>query len=132
MTRTTRGKPPDRYGFQARYATEDYKEPRNRDEALDAADREKWIKAMNEEIKSINENYTWVLTELLKDKNAIGCKWIYKRKKNTIMGITKYKARLVAQGFSQKYGIDYDEMFAPVVRATILRLLLTIATQRVL
>lgn len=105
-------------------------EPRNRNEALSAADREEWIKAMDEEMKAINENRTWTLTELPKDKRAIGCKWIFKRKKNKITGLMKYKARLVAQGFSQRYGIDYDEVFAPMVRATTLLLLIAIAAQR--
>lgn len=85
---------------------------------------------MEEEIRSINKNNTWTLTELSKDKKAIGCKWIFERKKNSVTGLTKYKAKLVAQGFSQKYGTDYNEVFAPVVRATTLRLLLTIASLR--
>lgn len=94
--RVTKGKVPDRYGFQAKYTTEKDREPINRDEAINSANKIEWIKAMDEEIRSINKNNTWTLTELLKDKKVIGCKWIFKRKKNSVTGLTKYKARLVA------------------------------------
>ena len=57
----------------------------------------------------------------------IGCKWVFKLKTNAEGVVTEHKARLVAQGFSQKYGIDYDEIFAPVVRASTFRTLLAIA-----
>lgn len=56
--RITKEKPPDRYGFQAMYTTEENKEPMNRDEALNSADKNEWIKAMDEEIRSINNNPT--------------------------------------------------------------------------
>jgi hypothetical protein len=127
--RRTKGGPPERFEHQARIVTE-YKEPKNRVEALNGADKEEWIKAMNEEMKSMIDNRTWKLTELPEGRKAIGCKWVFKRKRNTITGLMKYKARLVAQDYSQKYGTDYDEAFAPVVKATTLRLLLAVATQK--
>ena len=76
----------------------------------------KWKKAMDEEIKSIKKNETWELATLPKNHNAIGVKWVYKIKKNASGKVEKYKARLVAKGYKQKAGIDYEELFAPVVR----------------
>jgi transposase InsO family protein len=127
--RQTKGQPPDRFKPQANIVR-DYEEPKNRTEALSGVDKHDWIRAMNDEMKALTENSTWVLTTLPEGRKTIGCKWVFKRKKNANTGLIKYKARLVAQGFSQKYGTDYDEVFAPVVRATTLRLLLAIATQR--
>jgi transposase InsO family protein len=124
--RQTKGQPPDRFKPQANIVR-DHEEPKNRTEALSGVDKHDW---MNDEMKALTENSTWVLTTLPEGRKTIGCKWVFKRKKNANTGLIKYKARLVAQGFSQKYGTDYDEVFAPVVRATTLRLLLAIATQR--
>lgn len=99
---------------------------------MSGSDEADWDTAMNEEIKAMKDNHTWKLTELPKGAKAISCKWIFKRKTNAVTGEVKDKARLVAQGFNQKYAIDYDEVLAPVVTATTLCLLLTIATQRCL
>jgi hypothetical protein len=127
--RQTKGQPPDRFKPQANIVR-DHEEPKNRTEALSGVDKHDWIRAMNDEMKALTENSTWVLTTLPEGRKTIDCKWVFEREKNANTGLIKYKARLVAQGFSQKYGTDYDEVFAPVVRATILRLLLAIATQR--
>ena len=62
------------------------------------------------------------------DKNCIGVKWIYKTKLNVDGDVEKYKARLVAQGFSQQPGIDYNKIFAPVARLDTVRMVLAIAT----
>jgi hypothetical protein len=70
------------------------------------------------------------LVELPKDRKAVGCKWIYKLKKNNEDQVIKFKARLVVQGYSQKYGTDYDEVFAPVVRHTTIRVFLSVPSQR--
>lgn len=72
------------------------------------------------------ENGTWELTKLPQGRKAVGCKWTFKIKTGANGEITRYKARLVAQGFSQKYGEDY-EVFAPVVKQATIRTLLTIA-----
>jgi hypothetical protein len=60
-------------------------------------------------------------------RKAVGCKWVFKVKTDADGKVVKYKSRLVAQGFSQIPGVDYEETFAPVGRTTSLRLLLTIA-----
>lgn len=86
-----------------------------------------WGKAMIQEMKSIERNKTWHLTELPKGHKAIGLKWIYKLKRDANGKINKYKARLVAKGYVQEQGVDFDEIFAPVTRIETVRLLLALA-----
>lgn len=84
---------------------------------------------MKDEINSLNINDTWDLCKLPKDRKAIGCKWVFKVKTNEKGEIDRFKARLVAQGFSQKFGVDYDEVFAPVVKQSTFRILLSLASK---
>ena len=95
----------------------------------EAVQNKKWKDAMNEEIKSIEKNDTWKLVILPKGHKAIGVKWVYKIKRNAKGEIEKHKARLVAKGYSQKAGIDYDEVFAPVARLETIRLIISLAAQ---
>ena len=99
-------------------------------EKLPDAEKLKWIKAADDEMKSLKELETWKLTELPEGKQAIGCKWVFKIKHDSEGKTDRYKARLVAKGYSQKFGEDYDATFAPVVKQTTLRTLLTIAAVR--
>lgn len=96
----------------------------------DVVQDEKWRMAMNEEIKAIRRNDTWELANLPKGKKLIVVKWIYKTKKNSKGDVKKYEAPLVAKGFTQKSRIDYDEVFAPVARLEIIRLIIALATQQ--
>lgn len=84
---------------------------------------------MDEEIKAIVKNDTWELTTLPKGHKAIGVKWVYKTKRNAKGEIERHKARLVAKGYSQKAGIDYDEVFAHVARLETIRLIISLAAQ---
>ncbi|KAL8103772.1 hypothetical protein AgCh_028101 [Apium graveolens] len=95
----------------------------------EASEESKWNKSMNEEIGAIKKNDTWELTDLPEGHKAIGVKWVYKTKTNQDGEVEKYKARLVAKGYKQRYGIDYDEVFAPVARVDTIRLLTAIAAQ---
>ena len=71
---------------------------------------------MQEEIDSINENDTWILTSLPPDRKALRGKWVYKIKRGPAGEILRYKARWVVRGFEQREGIDYNETFASVVK----------------
>ena len=84
---------------------------------------------MEEEIKAIEKNSIWELITLLKGKEAIGVKWVYKVKKNVKGDNERYKARLVDKGYNQKAGIDYDEVYSPVARLETIRLIISIAAQ---
>lgn len=85
------------------------------------------MEAMHEEMKSLNENKTWKSMDLPDGKNVIGSKWVCKRKLNDHNEVVGYKARLVARGFNQKFGTDYDEGFAPVMRSSSFRMLLAVS-----
>src|ERR1044071_2010832 len=71
-----------------------------------------WMKAMEEEISSIEKNNTWKLVEPPPKIKPIWVKWVFKVKKDAQGKISKYKARWVAKGYVQRYGIDYEEVFA--------------------
>ena len=96
----------------------------------EANQEEKWRSAMDEEIRSIEKNKTWELTNLPKGRKAIGVKWVYKTKRNAKGEVQRYKARLVAKGYKQKEGVDYGEVFAPVARLETIRLLISLAAQK--
>ncbi|CAL2255541.1 unnamed protein product [Prunus armeniaca] len=86
-----------------------------------------WRQAIKEEIDALHMQGTWLLVPNPGDKNIIGSKWVYKIKRNPDGTVGRYKARLVAQGFSQEPGFDFGETFSPVVRHTTVRLVLSIA-----
>lgn len=92
-----------------------------------ASGKSEWDTAMNEEIYALQKQGTWSLVPCPDHKNIVGSKWIYKVKRNPDGSISRYKARLVAQGFSQAKGLDYDETFSPVVRHSTVRVILALA-----
>ncbi|CAI7801387.1 unnamed protein product [Closterium sp. NIES-53] len=98
-------------------------EPATLKEALESSDAEKWKKAMESELKSIEENGMWELVELPEGRNAITSKWLFKIKSDAYGKIERYKSRLMAKGYQQKEKVDYKELFALVVKPTTLRTL---------
>ncbi|QRW23117.1 Retrovirus-related Pol polyprotein from transposon TNT 1-94 [Rhizoctonia solani] len=98
-------------------------------EALAGPDAEEWQKAMAKEVSTFKKMDTYDLTDLPPGHKAIGNAWVFTLKRNADGTPARYKGRLVAQGFSQRPGIDFDETFAPVVRLDSIRLLLSIANQ---
>jgi hypothetical protein len=92
------------------------------EEALSSTEAPFWRQAVEEEVSTLLSMNTWELCTLAPGKKAIPCKWVCKRKLNADGSIERYKARLVIKGFHQKHGIDYSAVFAPVVRASTIRL----------
>ena len=126
-------KKPEKYGFdqdEVNYALNvSQGDPTTYQEAI-ARDWESWMVAMSEEMQSFDKNSFWEPVSKPKDQKIVGCKWVFRKKKGTHEGdAVRYKARLVAKGNSQN-GVDYDEIFSPVVKHTSIRLLLSIATQQ--
>eukprot|EP00253_Pinus_taeda_P035202 PITA_35202 len=95
----------------------------------DAIKDKKWIEAMDEEMNAIERNKTWDLVDLLKGKEVIEVKWVYRTKCNVEGKIERHKARLVIKGYKQQYGRDYEETFALVARMETVRAVLSIAAQ---
>ncbi|GKA71717.1 putative ribonuclease H-like domain-containing protein [Tanacetum coccineum] len=87
-----------------------------------------WIEAMQEELLQFKLQEVWTLVDLPNRKRAIGSKWVFRNKKDERGIVIRNKARLVAQGYTQEEGIDYDEVFAPVVRIEAIRLFLAYAS----
>jgi hypothetical protein len=82
---------------------------------------------MQDELDSIKTNNTYTLVPLPAGRQAIGCEWVYKIKRHADGSVDQYKTRLIAKGYSQLYGIDFKEAFAPIVRFSSLRAILAIA-----
>ena len=99
-------------------------EPKSYD---DAKDDPKWVAAMKEEYLALIRNCTWELVKRPKDIQPITCKWVFKLKKKADGTIDRYKARLVARGFSQEYGQDYDQTFSPVAKMATIRTIISLA-----
>ncbi|CAI7753896.1 unnamed protein product [Closterium sp. NIES-54] len=105
-------------------------EPKTLAEALSGPNAEKWKQSVKEEYDSLLENETWELCELPPGKKAISSKLIFRHKYGPDGELTRYKSRLVAKGFQQTKGKDFDEIFAPVGKGTTLRVMLGTAANR--
>ncbi len=112
------------------HGTETVHEPRTLSEAQAAPEWPEWKRAMDDEIAQLRKLGTYAPADLPAGRKPIGCRWVYRLKRDSDGRIVRYKARLVAQGFSQAPGLDYFETFAPVIRTDSLRLLLAIAAER--
>ncbi len=99
------------------------------EEARKRSDWPKWQDAIKAELASLEANKTWTVVERPKDVNVVGCKWVLRMKKNAAGEVEKYKARLVARRFTQIYGVDFYETYAPVTRLSSLWLLLAMANR---
>ena len=121
-------RPVDYYGRE-RVNLTIHRAPSSFKEARSSPEKDKWNQAMDGEMESLKTNQVWKLTTLPPGKKAVGSKWVYKVKTGGDGAIERYKARLVAQGFNQQQGADYDETFCPVVRMESFRALVALSTQ---
>ena len=102
-------------------------EPNSYGEAVTGPNAKEWKLAIAEELASLAENESWLLTELPEGRSTVKCRWVFREKRGAEGEVIRYKARLVAKGFTQQYGIDYLETYAPVVKLTSLRIILVLA-----
>ncbi|KAM2793311.1 hypothetical protein PS2_004857 [Malus domestica] len=104
--------------------------PSNFEEAIESEENERWCNVMGDEMNSLLKNKTWELAKLPKGKKAITCKWVYAKKEDADeKSNVRFKARLVAKGYAQNDGIDYNEIFSPVVKHSSIRIILALVAQ---
>ncbi|KAH9687674.1 hypothetical protein KPL70_014852 [Citrus sinensis] len=118
----------DLIGFALAAAKDiDDEEPKNFKEATQSLFKEEWQRGMDDEMASLYKNNTWEMVKKPGNRRVVGCKWIFKIKEGTDGSEPRrFKARLVAKGYTQKEGIDFKEVFSPVVRHASIRVILAI------
>jgi len=123
-----------RYHHEAFLATTseflDSDEPDSYAEAVNSVMLLEWNIAIAEDLKSITDNGTWEIVDLPRGPTPVKCRWVFRVKRGAEGEVIRYKAHLVAKGFTQRYGIDYLETIAPVVKLTSLRIILALAAAR--
>ncbi|KAL0386354.1 UNVERIFIED_CONTAM: Retrovirus-related Pol polyprotein from transposon RE2, partial [Sesamum latifolium] len=102
-------------------------DPKMYGEAMSDIDSDKWLEAMKSEMDSMGSNQVWTLVDPPKGARPVGCKWVYKCRLGADGEVTAYKARLMAKGYTQRPGVDFDETYSPVAMAKSIRILLAIA-----
>ncbi|GJV18232.1 retrotransposon protein, putative, ty1-copia subclass, partial [Tanacetum coccineum] len=105
----------------------DLNEPTSYKAAMLDLESNKWIDAMNAEIQSMMDNMVWVLVDLPLGCKTVGSKWLFKKKTDMDGIVHVYKAHLVVEGYTQLYGVDYEEMFSLVADIRAIRILISIA-----
>lgn len=100
-------------------------EPKTKDEAMKMANKTKWAVSMMDEIISLLENNVFNIVKMPRERKKVASRGVYALKRNSRGLLHRHKARLVARGYSQIHGIDYDEVYEPVVKFATLRFLLT-------
>ncbi|KAJ0796583.1 putative RNA-directed DNA polymerase [Helianthus annuus] len=129
LRRSTRDRHPStRFSADEYVLLSDGGEPECYTEAMEDEHKREWFEAMQDEMNFLYENNTFELVKLPKGKRALKNKWVYKVKTEDHTSRPRYKARLVVKGFSQRKGIDFDEIFSPVVKMSSIRVILGLAT----
>ena len=118
---------PKSKAYLTNQTNDDLCDPKDINEALNGPNCSKWKQAIQSELESIKANNVWNIVDRPANKKVIGTRWVFKIKRNENNVPERFKARLVAKGYDQKYGIDYSETFAPVVRVQSLRTIFAVA-----
>ena len=121
-------KPVDAYSAQADDGPRKLVEPTTYEEAMNSPEKEQWLDSMISEVNSLKMHDTFEVVDLPPNHRAIGLKWVYRAKLKETGEIDKLKSRVVALGYRQRAGIDYDELFSPTARFESLRTILSIAS----
>ena len=117
------------YAMVTRVSKAEGLDPLTIDKARARPDWPKWDKAISKELASLEAACTWDVVKCLKGVNIVGCKWVFKIKRNAVGEINMYKAWLVAKGCSQVQCVDYDKTYTPVAQLSSLCTILTIAAR---
>jgi len=117
----------EEYALAAVISESEALEPRSVEEAKRLPDWPLWEKSIEEELDVLKEAGTWELADAPEGANIVGSKWVFRAKKDSAGNVVHYKARLVAQGFSQVPGVDYFDTFTPVARLASIHAVLAIA-----
>lgn len=104
-------------------------EPQTIQEVSQRMDKLQWEEAMKEEIEKLIRRNTWKVVQKPDGVNIVGSKWVFRLKKDVNGNVTSYRARLVAQGFTQVHGIDFDDTFAPIAWMASIRTVLALAAR---
>ena len=102
-------------------------DPKTYAQAMSSPLAKEWQKAMDKELENVQKAGTWVDATAPDGRTVVGSKWVYKTKRDQHGKIIKYKARIVAKGYSQVPGQDFDETYSPVARLTSLRIFVALA-----
>uniref|UniRef100_A0AAV1TKQ0 Reverse transcriptase Ty1/copia-type domain-containing protein n=1 Tax=Peronospora matthiolae TaxID=2874970 RepID=A0AAV1TKQ0_9STRA len=119
-------------GYDAQYcliAEDDGERASTYEKVLRIKYKKDWMRAVKSEIKSLAQPKTWALVEISSNKRSIGCKWVFRIKRDQFGVIVKFKARLVAKEFTQRPGVDYFDTFAPVARKESINVALALAAE---
>nr|GEV22933.1 hypothetical protein [Tanacetum cinerariifolium] len=116
------------YGEVEEHSLGNLNEPINYKAAMLDSESNKWLKAINAEMKSMKYNQVWHLVDLPLNGKTIGSTWIFKKKTNMDGNVHTYKAHLVTRGFTQTYGVDYEETFSPITDIRAIRIPIAVAT----
>jgi len=103
-------------------------EPCTYHEAITSGESAQWIDVISEETESLHKNHTWKLVRPPKGQKIVGCKWVFKKEGAPGVEDARFKAWLVALSYTQKEGIDFNEVFSPVVKHSSIRVLPSMVT----
>ena len=118
--------PSTRYSSDEYVTLTDGGEPECFEEAMESEEKQNWLEAMQDEMKSLHDNHTYDLVKLPKGKRSLENRWIFRVKHESNFASLRYKARLVVKGFKQRKSVDFNEIFSPVVKMSSIRIVLSL------